>query len=127
MRAIAMARPMPGMAPSTATPTRRMIESHSHGWMRRMRLRSATSIKPIAEGDDDRRQRGLGQFCNRFGAVRNRKAMISAATTLVSWLRARAASATGVRGAAAADREALKNPAARLAGPSPTISWLGST
>jgi len=35
MMAIAIARPIPGMAPSTATPMKQMIDSqNSHGWMR---------------------------------------------------------------------------------------------
>jgi hypothetical protein len=62
-----------------------------------MRLRSVTSIKPIAEAMTTAASAVLGRFCSRFGAVNNRNAMISAATTLVSWVRAPAASATGVR------------------------------
>ena len=35
MTAITIARPMPGMAPSTATPTKQTIDSqNSHRWMR---------------------------------------------------------------------------------------------
>ena len=61
-----------------------------------MRLRSVTSIKPIAEAMTTA-SAVLGKFCSRFGAINKRNAMISAATTLVSWVRAPAASATGVR------------------------------
>ena len=35
MTAMTIARPMPGMAPNTATPTKQTIDSqNSHGWMR---------------------------------------------------------------------------------------------
>ena len=52
MTATMMARPIPGTAPSAATPTRqRMLSQNSQRWIRQMRLRSSTSTSPMAEGD----------------------------------------------------------------------------
>ena len=51
--------------------------------------------------------------------------MASAPTTLVSWVRAPAASATGVRGAAAADREALKKAGCQVGGAEPDHLLVG--
>ncbi len=50
MTAIAMARPMPRIAPKTATPTKQTMDSqNSQRWMRKIRARSVTSISPMAE------------------------------------------------------------------------------
>ena len=53
--------------------------------------------------------------------------MASAPTTPVSCVLAPAASATGVRDELLLIGKPWKKPAARLATPSPTISWFGST
>ena len=63
MTAITIARPMPGMAPRTATPTKQTIESqNSQRWIRKIRTRSVTSIKPIAEAMTTAAKRGGGQM-----------------------------------------------------------------
>src|SRR5215469_11394228 len=69
----------------------------------------------------------VGRSWRRFGATSRRAAMASALTTLVSWVRAPAASATGVRELLLLIEKPWKKPVARLAAPSPIISWLGST
>ena len=61
------------------------------------------------------------------GASTRSSAIATAPTTPVSWVRAPAASATGVRDELLLIGKPWKNPAARLAAPRPTISWLGST
>ena len=69
----------------------------------------------------------VGRCCSRFGATSSSRATASAPTTPVSCVLAPAASATGVRDELLLIGKPWKNPAARLAAPSPTISWLGST
>ena len=83
--------------------------------------------QPDGRGDHDRGQRRVGRSCSRSGATTSSAPTASAPTTPASWVRAPAASATGVRDALALIGKPWKKPAARLAAPSPTISWLGST
>ena len=68
-----------------------------------------------------------GRCRSRSGATSSRSATAIAPTTPASWVLAPAASATGVREELLLIGNPWKNPAARLAAPSPTISWLGST
>ena len=69
----------------------------------------------------------VGRCCSRLGAATSSSATASAPTTPVSCVFAPAASATGVRDELLLIGKPWKKPAARLAAPSPTISWLGST
>ena len=64
----------------------------------------------------------VGRCWSRFGATSSSRATASAPTTPVSCVRAPAASATGVRDELLLIGKPWKNPAARLAAPSPTIS-----
>jgi hypothetical protein len=68
-----------------------------------------------------------GKYRSSAGAVTSSKATLIAPTTPVNWLLAPAASATGVRDELLLMGKPWKNPAARLATPSPTSSWLGLT
>jgi hypothetical protein len=126
--ATTIARPMPGIAPSTATPSRQPMDSqNSQRWMRQMRRRSDLE-QANGRGDDHRRQRaGHGQVVQQAGRHSSSAATASAPTTPVSWVLAPAASATGVREALALMAKPWNKPAARLAAPRPTISWFGST
>ena len=100
MTAITTASPMPGTAPSTATPTRhRMDSQNSQRWIRQMRRRSATSINPIAEAMTTAARAGVGRCFRRSGAATSNAATPSAPTTPVTCVLAPAASATGVRDA----------------------------
>src|SRR4029079_6929918 len=69
----------------------------------------------------------VGRFFSRSGASTSSRATAAAPTTPVSWVLAPEASATGVREELLLMGKPWKNPAARLAAPRPTISWLGST
>ena len=98
MTASTMARPMPGMAPSTATPTKQTMESqNSQRWMRQMRRRSATSISPMAAAMTTAASAVEGKCFSSSGAKVSNRATATAPTTPVSWVLAPAASATGVR------------------------------
>ena len=100
MTAIATASPMPGTAPSTATPARHSRESqNSQRWIRQRRLRSAISNKPIADAMTTAASAGVGRFFSRSGTATSNAATPSAPTTPVTCVRAPAASATGVRDA----------------------------
>lgn len=102
MTATTIARPMPGIAPSSATPSRQPIDSqNSQRWMRQMRRRSVTSIRPMAEAITTAARAAPGRLRSRSGAPSNMAPTASAPTTPVSWVRAPAASATGVREALA--------------------------
>ena len=92
-----------------------------------MRRRSATSINPSAETITTADSAAAGRFVSRPGASISKPATASAPTTPLSWLLAPAASATGVREVLALTGKPWNRPAARLAAPRPTISWLGST
>ena len=59
---------MPGIAPSTATPTKQAIDNqNSHRWMRQMRRRSPTSISPIAEAITTAARAGVGRWRSKPG------------------------------------------------------------
>jgi hypothetical protein len=92
-----------------------------------MRRRSAISNRPMAAAITTAASAVFGRYCSRFGASNSSRATARAPTTLVSWVLAPAASATGVRDELLLIGKPWKNPAARLAAPSPTISWFGST
>ncbi|MNI64640.1 hypothetical protein D3C73_1200990 [compost metagenome] len=92
-----------------------------------MRRRSVTSIKPMADAITTAANALLGRSCKRFGATISNRATASAPTTPVNWVLAPAASATGVREELLLMGKPWKKPAARLAKPSPAISWFGST
>jgi hypothetical protein len=64
-----------------------------------MRRRSATSMRLMAAAITTAASAVLGRFCSTVGSATNSTAMKSAPTTPVSWVRAPAASATGVRDA----------------------------
>ena len=98
MIAITTAKPIPGIAPKTATPKKQTIDSqNSQGWMRKIRIRSVISNKPIAEAITTAANAAEGKFCSRFGATNKSSATLNAPTTPVNCVRAPAASATGVR------------------------------
>ena len=128
MTAIAIARPIPGIAPNTATPTRHTMDSqNSQRWMRKIRIRSTTSNRPMAEAITTAARRRGGQMLEQVRGRHQQQGNAIAPTTPVNWVLAPAASATGVRDELLLMGKPWKNPAARLAAPSPTISWLGST
>src|SRR5262245_15131194 len=123
-----IAMPIPGITPNTATPTKQAIDSqNSHFWMRKMRLRSPNSKRPIAAAITTAASALLGSLLRRLGANVRSNATAMAPTTPVSWVFEPAASATGVREELLLIGNPWKSPAARLAAPRPTISWLGST
>src|SRR5262249_36027668 len=70
---------------------------------------------------------GVGKWRSRLGAASSKAATPSAPMIPVSWVFAPDASATGVRDELLLIGKPRKKPAARLAAPSPTISWLGLT
>ena len=71
----------PGMAPSTATPMKQTIDSqNSQRWIRKIRRRSVTSIKPIAEAMTTAAKAVVGKCSRRFGAATSSKATTSAPT-----------------------------------------------
>ena len=128
MTAATMASPMPGITPSSATPSRQPIDNqNSQRWMRQMRRRSAISIRPMAEAITTAARAATGRLRSRPGALSSMAPTANAPTTPVSCVLAPADSATGVRDALALIGKPWNKPAARLAAPRPTISWLGST
>ena len=128
MTAMTIARPMPGIAPNAATPTKQTMDSqNSQRWMRKMRRRSANSNRPMAAAITTAASALLGRFCSRLGASTSSRATATAPTTPVSWVLAPAASATGVREELLLIGNPWNSPAARLAAPRPIISWFGST
>ena len=128
MTARTIARPMPGITPKTATPTKQTIDSqNSHCWMRKIRRRSANSNRPMAAAITTAASALFGRFCSRFGANEQQQRHATAPTTPVSCVFAPAASATGVRDELLLIGKPWNSPAARLAAPSATISWFGST
>src|SRR5919107_1407140 len=70
---------------------------------------------------------GRGRSRSRPGAKTSSRAIVTAPTSGVSWLRAPAETATGVRDALEEMAKPRKKPAARLAAPRARSSWLGST
>ena len=62
-----------------------------------MRRRSVTSIRPIADAITTAASALVGRLRSTSGATSSSSATASAPTTPVSWVRAPAASATGVR------------------------------
>ena len=63
MTAITIARPMPGIAPSTATPTVQTIDSqNSQRWMRKIRPQVGDLDQADGRGDHDRSQCAGGQM-----------------------------------------------------------------
>ena len=99
MMAMAIARPMPGIAPRTATPTRQTMDSqNSQRWMRIDSHKVGDLDQADGRSDDDRRQCGVGQVLGAGSApASSSRATTSAPTTPVNCVRAPAASATGVR------------------------------
>src|SRR5262245_56463586 len=98
MTAIATAKPMPGIAPKTATPTKQTIDSqNSQRWIRKIRAKSVNSNRPIADAITTAAKAAEGRFWRRLGAASNSRATATAPTTPANWVRAPAASATGVR------------------------------
>ncbi|MCY1364241.1 hypothetical protein D9M69_510370 [compost metagenome] len=69
----------------------------------------------------------LGRWRSNSGANSSSRATPHAPMTPLSWVRAPAASATGVRDELLLTGKPWKKPAARLAAPRPIISWLGLT
>ena len=128
MTEMTIARPIPGITPRAATPAKQTIDSqNSHCWMRKMRARSANSNRPMAAAITTAASALLGRLCSRLGAKSRSRATLTAPTTPVSCVFAPAASATGVREELLLIGNPWNSPAARLAAPSPTISWFGST
>ena len=84
-------------------------------------------MSPIAEAITTVASAGVGRCCRRSGAPTNNTVTPGAPTTPVSWVFAPDASATGVREDLLLIGYPRKNPASRLAAPSPIISWLGLT
>ena len=85
--AMRIARPIPGMAPNMATPTKQRTESqNSHFWIRKMRRSSANSNSPIAEAITTAASALVGKLCSRLGATSNNSATAAAPTTPVSWV-----------------------------------------
>src|SRR5579862_8802521 len=98
MIAAAIANAMPGIAPSTATPIRQPMDNqNSQRWIRKMRFRSRNSNSPIAEEITMAASALLGKFLIKYGAYTSSTATDRAPITPVTWVRAPAASATGVR------------------------------
>ena len=120
MTAITIAKPMPGMAPRTATPTKQTMDNqNSQRWIRKIRDRSLTSIKPSAEEMTTAAMR-LQEECGVDpGAIKSKSATAIAPTIPANCVRAPAASATGVREELLLIGKPWKNPAARFAIPSP--------
>ena len=120
---------MPGIAPSTATPAKQhasTARTPSAGCDRCAAGR-AISNRPIADRDDHGGERRCRQVLEQVGRDSSSAAIASAPTTPVSCVFAPAASATGVRDELLLTGKPWNKPAARLAAPSPTISWFGST
>src|SRR6516164_8201399 len=65
--------------------------------MRKIRIRSVTSNKPIAEAMTTAAKAAAGRCRSRFGTTNNSRATTTAPMTPVNCVRAPAASATGVR------------------------------
>jgi hypothetical protein len=65
--------------------------------MRKIRPKSVTSIRPMAEAITTAANALEGRCRRRSGATSSSRATLSAPTTPVSWVLAPAASATGVR------------------------------
>src|SRR5262249_27199800 len=127
MIATATAKPMPGIAPNTATPAKQTSDSqNSHGWMRKIRARSVNSKRPIAEAITTAASAEDGRFCSRLGAATNNRPTAIAPTTPVNCVRAPAASATGVRDELLLIGKPWKAPTGQFSVPDPTLCLLGS-
>ena len=107
MTAMTIAMAIPGTAPNTATPTKQTMDKPIPSWMRYSRRRSATSTMAMAEAMTTAASAVLGMCCSRLGQKSSMSAMASARSP-VSWVLEPEASATAVRGGAAADRESLE-------------------
>ena len=118
MTAMTIAKPMPGIAPRTATPAKQTIDSqNSQRWMRKIRTRSVISIKPIAEAITTAANAAVGRCCSRLGAANSSSATVSAPTTPVNCVWAPAASATGVRDALLLIGKPLKKSSGQIGRP----------
>ena len=119
---------MPSITPRTATPRKHTIETANSVLCTRYSLRTpAASISPIAAEITTAASAESGRFWTRFGKNTSSRAIARAPTSPVSWVLAPAASATGVREELLLTENPWKKPAARLAAPSATSSWFGST
>ena len=106
MTAMTIARPIPGIAPRTATPRpdrRWKARTPTAGWIRR---RSSISNRPMAEAITTAARAALGRWRRRFGAIRISKATASAPT--LRQLRSRASLRDGCARRTAADRKPLE-------------------
>ena len=93
--------------------------------MRKIRARSITSIKPMAEAITTAANAAAGKCRSRFGAASSRSATASAPTTPVSCVRAPAASATGVRDELLLIGKSLKETRGEIGGPEPDHLLIG--
>jgi hypothetical protein len=119
---------MPTSTPSRATPENAASQRTNSERRTRYRRRTpTTSIRPMAAVMTIAASIGRGRSLRAPGAATSSTAMATAPTSGVSWERAPAATATGVREALLEMAKPWKRPAARLAAPRARSSWLGST
>jgi hypothetical protein len=107
---------MPGITPSTATPTKQAIDNqNSQRWMRKMRRRSLNSNRP-GRGDHDRCERAAREVAKQIGCQQQEQRHGHCADYARELrLRARGFCYRGARGAAA-DRKPLEESGRQVGG-----------
>ena len=113
----------PRMTPTTATPRKHTIDNTNSRRRRWCRGDDAIDSTSESRRDDDCREGAEGRFLRRL-AQHQQHAIPPAPTTPVTCVFAPAYSATGVRDELLLIANPWNNPAATLAAPSATSSWL---